>query len=106
MYEAGFLDTRVTVLNREEHTETEYGRQGGDYVKTGEYWANWHFTKGAQAMREGALEAYDTIMVRMRWHAGINRDSRIEKAGKTYQIVSLNADKRRDEMQMVIVELQ
>lgn len=106
MYSAGFLNDRVGILNRAADVETSFGRESGAYAKTAEYWCNWKWTKGAQAMREGALDAYDTIMVRMRWHADVTRDSRLEHGGRTYQITSLNEDKGRDEMQLVCVELQ
>jgi len=106
MYEAGFLKDRVTVLNRATATTGAWGRTAGDYEVTATYWANWKWTKGAQAMREGALDAYDTIMVRMRYHDTVTRDSRLRHDGKDYQITSLNASKDEDEMQIICVELQ
>lgn len=105
-YSAGMLDKRVTVLNRAASVDSDYGRTGGDYATGNTYNANVTWSHGVKAMREGALDAYDTLMVRMRWHTDVTRESRLQISGKVYQIESLNGDQGADEMQITCVELQ
>lgn len=85
MYQAGFLKHRVTVLNRGESTQGRFGTELGQYLEGGTYWANVTFNKGAQAMREGALDAYDQVMIRMRYNAEVKEDTRFRYNGKDYQ---------------------
>lgn len=106
MYAAEILDTRVTVLNRTATTDTAYGKKAGTYEEAGTIWASWKWNKGMKAMREGALDAYDTIMVRCRATAPITRDSRLRHEGRDYQIQSLNANKKENEMQIICVSIQ
>lgn len=100
------LSKRVTVQNRSAASDTEYGRTAGDYADAHTYNANVTWSHGVKSMREGALDAYDTIMVRMRWHADVNRESRLKIEGKIYMIESLNGDREADEIQITCVELQ
>lgn len=100
------MDARVKVLARGVTTDGEFGRNGGEFREVATIWANVTFVKGVQALREGAYDAYDTKMVRCRFHDYLTRECRLQIDGVTYKIDSLNADKRANTMQLVVTELQ
>lgn len=56
-------------------------------------------------MREGAVDAYDTVMFRMRYHAEIDRWCLIQYHGKWYQIQSFNEDFQTNEIQITAKEM-
>lgn len=104
-YARGMLDKRVEILNRGEARFNDFGKTGANYEPVKTVWAGCTWTKGVKAMREGALDAYDTCMVRCDWHEELTRQSRLRWDGKTYQIVSLNGDKGLNEMQVTCQEI-
>ena len=61
--------------------------------------------KGVKALREGALDAYDTVLIRMRWNNVVTRDSRLQHGGVTYQIQSLHADRQENTIQITATEI-
>lgn len=106
MLPSGYFEDRVTVLNRAESTQGDFGRIGGDYVEGNTHWCKVTFNKGAQALREGAIDAYLQVMIRMRWHKDINEDTRFKFNGRIYQqttppIIS----KRANEIQITAQEV-
>lgn len=105
-YNRSFLKHRLTVLNRSESTSDSFGRQGGQFTSSGSIWANVSWTKGKKAMSEGALDAYDYIMVRCDCHSFLKRESRIKYGSSTYQIESFHVDKGSNEVQLTAVEIQ
>ena len=86
---------RVTILNKVAPTEKAFGEKTG-YQRDGSLWSSYEFTKGTKALREGALDAYDSVVFRMNFSANITitRESLIEMHNKIYQIQSLNSDYR------------
>ena len=101
-YQSGFLKYRVTVQNK------VAGKGFGETTKfqdVATVWASVTFTKGMKAMHEGALDAYDTVMIRMRYNDFTTRDSLLIYDGITYQILSFHADKQENEIQITAVEL-
>ena len=105
-FNSGFLNKRVTILSREESKQNEFGRVGGMYIPVQTVWANCTYTKGVKAMREGALDAYETYMVRMMWHEKMKRECRLSWDNRIYQIESLKGDKEANEMQIVCTEIK
>lgn len=101
-YEPGMLDHRVTILNKV--TATEFG-ETTDYAPIGTVWASYTWNKGAKSLREGALDAYNTVVFRMLWNDMVNRDSRLFCDGKTYQIQSLNGDRHLNQIQITATEI-
>lgn len=83
---------------------TAYGRTT-EPGKTFDRWAAVDWVRGTKTMREGALDAYDTIMVRMRYDEQITRDCKIEHNGTLYRIKSFRPDTRRETIQMTCTEL-
>lgn len=86
---------RITILNKVQPTEKAFGEKTG-YRCEGSLSSSYEFTKGTRALREGALDAYDSVMFRLNFSGNvakkITRDSLIEMHGKIYQIQSLNED--------------
>ena len=94
-FNSGMRNHRVTILNKVAPTEKAFGEKTG-YQREGSLWSSYEFTKGTKALREGALDAYDSVIFRMNFSANvtITRESLIECDGKVYQVQSLNSDKR------------
>ena len=101
-YQSGFLHNRVTIKNKV--VATGFGETTG-YQAVGTVWANVSFSKGMKALHEGALDAYDTVIIRMRWNNVVTRDSRLECEGVTYQIQSLHADRQDNTIQITATEI-
>ena len=103
MYTAGILKERVTILIPGTTTEDEWGRtktEGSTITR----WAAVDYSRGTRSMREGALEAYDTIMVRMMYNSQITKDCKLQWQGNTYHIQSLHADKQANTIQITAAE--
>lgn len=100
------LNHLITIAYRMTPVDGEYGRNSGGvrYTKLGTFWANITFTKGVRAMREGAVDAYDTLMIRMRWNAQINRDSLIAYDDRVFCIQSLHRDHSDNIVQITATE--
>jgi hypothetical protein len=94
-FTSGMRNYRVTILNKMAPTEKAFGEKTG-YKRDGSLYSSYEFTKGTKALREGALDAYDSVVFRMNFSGNvankINRESLIEMHGKIYQIQSLNED--------------
>ena len=101
------LGKRVTVARRStETTGDNFGKQGQPkYEILGTFWMGETFNKGAKAMHEGALDAYDTVMFRCRYNANIDRWCLLKYNRKWYQITSFNEDYMDNQIQMTAVEL-
>ena len=78
---------------------------GVKYSRLGEFWAAVDFKRGLKAMREEAVDAFDTLMVRMRYNKDIDRDCLIAYNGRCYNIQSLNEDFQQNIVQMTVIEL-
>lgn len=98
------LDKRVTVMKPTGCQIGEYGRKRDGWEEVVTVWASVDWTRGVKAMREGALDAYDVVMVRMRWHREVNRSCRLVIDGRTYVIQSFNDDRRRNTIQLTAQE--
>jgi SPP1 family predicted phage head-tail adaptor len=98
------MNKRVTVAKRAPESGTAKSGQR-KYVILGTFWMSETFTKGIKAMHEGALDAYDTVMFRMRYNSVVTRESRILYEGVTYQIQSLHADQQENIVQITATEI-
>ena len=106
-YSAGMTNKRVKVAKRVDSEGGSFGRSSGGqkYTILGEFWAAESFNKGVKSLREGAVDAYDTVMFRMRYHANIDRWCLVQYQGRWYQIQSFNADYRTNEIQITATEM-
>ena len=104
-YTAGLLNHRITIHPAPTYTDGPYGRQAvpGEPFQR---WAAVDWTRGTKAMREGTLDAYDTVMIRMRYDERITRDCKIMHNGTTYRIQSFHPDKHAATIQITATELQ
>ena len=75
------------------------------YQDAGRVWANVAFSKGMKALHEGALDAYDTVIVRMRYNKIVNRDSHLVHDGREYQIQSFHRDYKENIVQITATEI-
>ena len=98
-FTSGMRNHRVTILNKVQPSERQFGEKTG-YRRDGSLWSSYEFSKGTRALREGALDAYDSVIFRMNFSANvtITRESLLECDGKVYQVQSLNSDKRENKI--------
>ena len=103
-YSAGMLKHRVAILNKVDPSKVGFG-ETTKYEQVAYVHADVTWSKGVKSLREGALDAYDTVLIRMRWNNIVNRFSRLECDGVTYQIQSLHADRMEDTIQITATEI-
>lgn len=103
-YSTGLLKDRVEILNKVAPSQKNFGEKT-TYESAGYVWADVTWSKGVKALREGALDAYDTVLIRMRWNSIVNRNSRLRCGDVTYQIQSLHADRRENTIQITATEI-
>lgn len=101
-YSSDILRYRVTILNKQ--VATGFG-ETTSYQPAACVWADVTWSKGVKALREGALDAYDTVLIRMRWNNIVTRNSRLQCEGVTYQIQSLHADRQDNTIQITATEI-
>lgn len=106
-YSAGLLHQKVTIARRNESTTSRFGKDGGgiSWTRVGTFWANVTFSKGVKAMREGAVDAYDTIMVRMRWRDDVDRECLLKHDGRWFNIESFHREYEDNMIQMTCREM-
>ena len=109
-YSTGMLNKRIQIYQRAEEGSDPKGKNFGKsgqpkYQLLGPFWANETFSKGVKALHEGALDAYDTVMFRLRYHACIDRWCLIRYNGTWYQILSFNADEHDNQIQITAQEM-
>ena len=106
-YSSGMMNKRVTVAKRATTQDSTFG--GGSsvtkYELLGTFWAAEDFNRGVKSLREGAYDAYDTVMFRMRYNAEIDRWCLLQYQGKWYQIQSFNADYQQNQIQITAIEM-
>ena len=101
-YQAGFRHCRVTI--RIKVVATEFG-ETTSYQDVKTVWAAKTWKHGAKALQEGALDAYDKVLFRMNWNNIVSRDSLLVCEGKTYQILSLDGEYQRNEIEILAQEI-
>ena len=101
-YSSDILRYRVTILNKQ--VASGFG-ETTSYQPAACVSADVTWSKGAKALREGALDAYDTVLIRMRYNDVVTRDSRLQHGGVTYQIQSLHADRQENTIQITATEI-
>ena len=105
-YSAGMLKYRVQILKRVQSASKFSSASGPvSYVPEREVWAGYKFNKGTKSLREGALDAYDTVMFFFHSSVTIRRDNFIGFKGRVFQITSLNDDAMDDKIQITATEI-
>jgi head-tail adaptor len=105
-FSSGMRARRVTIYNKVQPSERQFGEKTG-YRSAGSLWSSYKFNKGAKSLREGALDAYDTVMFQMNFSSNITitRDSLIELNNRIYQIISLNDDPIENKIVITATEM-
>lgn len=101
-YQSGFLHHRVTIRNKV--VATGFG-ETTSWKDVATVWANITFSKGVKSLKEGALDAYDTVIVRMRYNNIVSRDSLLVHDGTVYQITSFHRDFQENIIQITATEI-
>lgn len=103
---SGFRNHRVAVFNRSTDGGGDFGRNsaGRPFVFATEVWASVRFSKGIKSLREGAMDAYDTILIGMLYNPTVSRESMLVYDGRTWQITSFNRDYSTNEIQITATE--
>ncbi len=105
-YSSGMLNKRITIARRAEEKDKQFGKNGqAKYTILGDFWAAEDFNRGVKSLREGAYDAYDTVMFRMRFHECVDRWCLIKYQGKWYQTQSFNASRQENQIQITAQEL-
>jgi hypothetical protein len=100
------LKHRVHVAKRATDESASFGKSGQPkYEILGTFWMGETFNKGVKAMREGALDAYDTVMFRCRYIKQLDRWCLLKFKGKWYQITSFNDDYQDNQIQITATEM-
>lgn len=105
-YSAGMMNKVVTIARRVTDQKETFGKGGSPkYEIVGQFWAAEDFNKGVKSLREGALDAYDTVMFRLAYDARIDRWCLIRYNGRWYQIQSFNEDYQTNRIQVTALEM-
>lgn len=99
------MNKRVRVWKRGEDETGSLGRVSGGWVVCCEVWADVSWVKGVKSMREGALDAYDSVIVRMRWMDCVDRDCRVEWDGRLWDVESVHRDRQANTIQITAREI-
>lgn len=94
----------VAILRKKEAEKKEFGAKT-EYEQVACVHADVTWKKGQKALNEGALDAQDTVLIRMRYNNIVTRDSRLQYDGVTYQIQSFHADRRDNSIQITATEI-
>ena len=105
-YPSGYLSDRLTIRNKV--VTTGFGETTG-YVVAGSCCGKKIWKSGSKVLREGALDAIDMVIFRMRYdegkRLGLARDSQICCDGKTYQVLTVEGDKKENQMEVKATEV-
>ena len=106
-YSTGMMNKRVTIATRvkQEMGDFGMGSAGLEYQILGTFWAAEDFNRGTKALREGAVDAYDTVMFRMDYDPNIDRWCLIKYHDVWYQIDSFNASYQDNSIQITAREM-
>ena len=106
------MNKRIKIARRIDSAGGDFGRSSGGQkyewlIQEGDhgFWASEKFDKGTKSLRNGAVDAYNTVMFRMRYIADIDRWCLIQYQGRWYQIDSLNEDYQTNELQITATEM-
>lgn len=105
-YSTGMMKYRVQVAKRAADDTATFGKSGQPkYEILGTFWMAEDFNKGVKSLREGAYDAYDTVMFRCRFNKHLDRWCLLKYNGKWYQIQSFNESYQENQIQITAIEL-
>ena len=105
-YTTGMMNKRVTVAKRATDTQETFGKSGSPkYEILGTFWMAEDFNRGVKSLREGAYDAYDTVMFRCRYNKDFDRWCLLKYHDKWYQIQSFNESYQENQIQITAIEM-
>jgi hypothetical protein len=105
-YSTGMMNKRVTVAKRATDTQETFGKSGSPkYEILGTFWMAEDFNRGVKSLREGAYDAYDTVMFRCRYNKYFDRWCLLKYHDKWYQIQSFNESYQENQIQITAIEM-
>ena len=105
-YSTGMMNKRVTVAKRATDTQETFGKSGSPkYEILGTFWMAEDFNRGVKSLREGAFDAYDTVMFRCRYNKDFDRWCLLKYHDKWYQIQSFNGSYQENQIQITAIEM-
>ena len=100
------MNKRVTVARRKGDAAATFGNAGQPkYEILGTFWMAEDFNKGVKSLREGAYDAYGTVMFRCRFNKHLDRWCLLKYNSKWYQIQSFNESYQENQIQITAIEL-
>lgn len=100
------MNKRVTVAKRATDTQETFGKSGSPkYEILGTFWMAEDYNRGVKSLREGAYDAYDTVMFRCRYNKDFDRWCLLKYHDKWYQIQSYNESYQENQIQITAIEL-
>lgn len=100
------MNKRVTVAKRATDTQETFGKSGQPkYEILGTFWMAEDYNRGVKSLREGAFDAYDTVMFRCRYNKDFDRWCLLKYHDKWYQIQSFNESYQQNQIQITAIEL-
>lgn len=100
------MNKRVTVAKRATDTQETFGKSGSPkYEILGTFWMAEDYNRGVKSLREGAFDAYDTVMFRCRYNKDIDRWCLLKYHDKWYQIQSFNESYQENQIQITAIEM-
>ena len=100
------MNKRVTVAKRATDTQETFGKSGQPkYEILGTFWMAEDFNRGVKSLREGAYDAYDTVMFRCRYNKDFDRWCLLKYHDKWYQIQSFNESYQENQIQITAIEM-
>lgn len=104
MINAGSLTDRVVLLEQTVRVG-QYGERVQEWREWARCWARVTFRKGQRALEGGDVWLPRTVVVKLRWRAGVSERMRVVHDGRTYGIDSLNAQRSEGEIQLVCTRI-
>jgi head-tail adaptor len=105
-YSTGMMNKRVMVAKRATDTQETFGKSGSPkYEILGTYWMAEDYNRGVKSLREGAYDAYDTVMFRCRYNKEFDRWCLLKYHDKWYQIQSYNESYQENQIQITAIEM-
>lgn len=106
-YSTGMMRQKVTIAKRLASEQSRFGLDaaGIKWASVGTFWAAVDWKRGLKEMREGAMDSYDFIMVRMRWRDDISRECLVKYDDRWYQIESFHRDYEANTVQITAREM-
>ena len=100
------MPMRLTFAKRVTDSSDNFGKSGAPkYEILGTYWMAEDFNRGVKSLREGAYDAYDTVMFRCRYNKDFDRWCLLKYHDKWYQIQSYNESYQENQIQITAIEM-